>query len=107
MERYKMNVELKFRKDDIETKNFLINELGISEDSFMEIRAIDGSAIILVVLIAIDLLVKKPNIIDKFLKRDGCEIEFDEQGNLLRARGYTIGDIIKLKSSINKEHNQR
>lgn len=98
-----MDIELKFRKDDIETKNFLIKELGISENSFMEIRSIDGSAIVLVLIIAIDLLVKNPNVIDKFLKRDGCEIEFDDQGNLLRANGYTIDDIIKLKSSINKE----
>lgn len=98
-----MDIELKFRKDDIETKNFLIKELGISENSFMEIRSIDGSAIVLVLIIAIDLLVKNPNVIDKFLKRDGCEIEFDDQGNLLRAKGYTIDDIIKLKSSINKE----
>ena len=89
-----MDIELKFRKDDIETKNFLIKELGISENSFMEIRSIDGSAIVLVLIIAIDLLVKNPNVIDKFLKRDGCEIEFDDQGNLLRAKGYTIDDII-------------
>lgn len=100
-----MDIELKFKKDDIETKNFLIKELGISENSFMEIRSIDGSAIILVVLIAIEILVKNPSIIDKFLKRDGCEIEFDEQGNLRRANGYTINDIIKLKSSNNKENN--
>lgn len=100
-----MDIELKFKKDDIETKNFLIKELGISENSFMEIRSIDGSAIILVLIIAIEVLIKNPNIIDKFLKRDGCEIEFDDQGNLLKAKGYTIDDIIKLKSSINKKEN--
>ncbi len=91
-----MDIELRFRKDDIETKEWLINELGISEGDFLEVRPLDGTAIIVAAFVTIEMLIKNPAIIDKFLKREGCEVEFDEYGNLLRAKGYTVTEIVKL-----------
>lgn len=91
-----MDIELRFRKGDIETREWVIRELGISESEFIEIRSLDGTAIIFAVVVAMEILIKNPSIIDKFLKRDGCEVEFDEHGNLLRAKGYSASEIIKL-----------
>ncbi len=98
-----MEIELRFPKNDLETKTWLINEYGFSEKDFVEIRSFDGSPIIIAVLVAIDLIVKHPDIIDKFLKRDGCEIEFDENGNVKRAKGCSISDIIKLQAASSKK----
>jgi len=98
-----MEIELRFPKNDLETKAWLISAYGFSEKDFVEIRSFDGSPIILAVLVAIDLIIKNPGIIDKFLMRDGCEIEFDEKGNLLRAKGYSISDIIKLLAETSKK----
>lgn len=91
-----MDVELRFNKDDTKTKKWLKTMFNLSDNDFLEIRSFDGTGIMLAVIIAIEVLIKKPEIIDKFLKRDGCEVEFDEQGNLLRAKGYSASDIIRM-----------
>lgn len=91
-----MDVELRFNKGDTKTKKWLKTMFNLSDNDFLEIRSFDGTGIMLAVIIAIEVLIKKPEIIDKFLKRDGCEVEFDEQGNLLRAKGYSASDIIRM-----------
>lgn len=93
-----MDVELKFRKNDLDTQKWLIKELGVDANEFVQIRSFDGSSIMVAIFVAIETLVRNPTIIDKFLKREGCEVEFDEQGNLLRASGYTAADVIKMKA---------
>lgn len=93
-----MEIELRFKRDDIETKQLLKKEFGLLDSSFIENRPIDGNTIFLIVLVAVDILASNPKVIDIFLKRDGCEIEFDEKGNLLRAKGYSVNDIIKILS---------
>lgn len=98
-----MGIELKFHKDDLETKSWIMNELKISESDFIEIRSFDGSAILLAVFVAIDVLVKNPGIIDKFLRRDGCEVEFDKNGKLLKAKGFSASEIIKLMAASTKK----
>ncbi len=92
-----MDLEFRFNKDDLETKSWAMKTFNLSENDFMEIRSFDGSAIIIAFLIAFETLVKNPTIVDKFLKREGCEVEFDEHGNLLRAKGYSASEVIKLK----------
>ena len=93
-----MDVELRFRKNDLDTQMWLINELGVDADEFVQIRSFDGSPIMVAIFVAIEALVRNPTIIDNFLKREGCEVEFDEQGNLLRAKGYSANDVIKMKA---------
>lgn len=101
-----MYVELRLKKDDLETKAWIKTELALSENDFVEIRSFDGAAIILSVFVALESLIKNPEIIDRFLKRDGCEVEFDKEGNLLRAKGYTASEIIKLKAAFEKNNSQ-
>lgn len=93
-----MDIELRFNKSDVETKEWLMRMFNLSENEFLEVRSFDGTGIVIAVFVAIEVLIKNPAIIDKFLKRDGCEVEFDEKGNILRARGYSVTDIIKLKA---------
>ena len=91
-----MDVELRFTKADFETKACVMKEFGVSENDFNEIRSLDGNAIVLATFIAVEILIKNPEIFDKLLKREGCEVVFDKQGRLLKAKGYSASDILKL-----------
>lgn len=92
-----MNIELRFNKNDVEAKQWIMQHFDVSEEDFVEIRSFNGEVIILAIFIAVTELIKNPKIIDSFLSHPEREVEFDAQGNLLRARGYSVSQIIKMQ----------
>lgn len=91
-----MEIEIRFNNNNIALKEYLINSCGLSESDFWEIRPLDGTAILCAVFLAIETLVKNPEIVKILFDHNDCEVTFDENGQLLRAKGYSAKEVIEL-----------
>lgn len=91
-----MDIELRFNKNDVEAKQWIMQHFDVSEEDFVEIRSFNGEAVILAIFIAVTELIKNPEIINCFLNRPERKVVFDEHGQLREATNIEHHELMEI-----------